>query len=232
MIPSIRTMLRTKEGRSHLLWLSEHYCKHGHPYLKHPNCYVKEYPDGVIKERIGFLDIEASNLKGDYGIMFCCCIACSDSDHIYESVVTGRQLKKYLDRKVVENCLRDIDRFDRIVTWYGGDGHFDIPFIRTRALDLGLDTKVLQYKHLWQTDGYNISRRKLAMSSNRLKSVSKVVIGKSQKTELERKYWIQAWQGDKKALNYILEHCRYDVKDLKKVYEKLCKFAPVGKTSI
>ena len=52
--------------KQELVWLATHRCRHRHLYIEHYNCYLKEHPD---REKIGFLDIESSNLDGDYGIM-------------------------------------------------------------------------------------------------------------------------------------------------------------------
>lgn len=55
--------------KQQLVWMANHTCKkHRHKYLEHYQCYVNECQ---VKERVGFLDIEASNLDADFGIMLC-----------------------------------------------------------------------------------------------------------------------------------------------------------------
>lgn len=230
--PRMRTLVKDKEHRDWAIWLEEHYCKHGHPYLIHFGCYEAEHPEGPIKERVGYLDIESSNLKADYGIVFCYCIKDSNSKKIYETCLTANQLRKYEDWWVVKCCIRDMKLFDRIVTWYGSDYRFDVPFLRTRALDLGLVDEFPAHKQIWQTDGYSIAKKKFCFSSNRLVNVTKVALKESRKTRIERKYWIPAMRGNKDALAYILQHCRNDVLDLEGVFNKISRFAPKSKTSI
>ncbi|KKL84703.1 hypothetical protein LCGC14_1962040, partial [marine sediment metagenome] len=65
------------------VWLANHKCKHRHNYIEHYNCYITENPD---MERIGFLDIECSNLKADYGIILSYCIKKHGEDTIYSDV--------------------------------------------------------------------------------------------------------------------------------------------------
>ena len=48
-----------------IVWLAKHKCKHGHTYLEHYNCYLKEMPDGRIQEKVGFLDIETTGLDAE-----------------------------------------------------------------------------------------------------------------------------------------------------------------------
>jgi len=223
MRPQVRNL-----SKKELVWLDEHFCKHGQRYLAHYNCYLREQARPEITERIGYLDIEASNLKSDFGIVYCYCIKDGDSSAIYRDWVSPREFRTCLDKDVIRNCIRDMNRFDRICTWYGS--RFDLPFIRSRAIAHGLTFPLP--KTLWQTDGWLISRNKLALSSNRLKAVAKFVLGKTQKTEIENIYWLRALQGNSKAMAYIVDHCEKDVLDLERVYRVIGQYSPKAKTSI
>lgn len=174
------------------------------------------------------MDIEASNLDANFGIIICYCIKDSQSNKIYEDYLTQDDVKNHLDKRLVASCIHDMLRFDRIVGHYSS--RFDIPFIRNRALMLGIDFP--GYGELKQADTWRIARSKLKLNSNRLKTVADSILGKTQKTEIKYIYWIQALQGNKKAINYILDHCRKDVLDLEKVYYKLEKFVKLTNLSI
>lgn len=233
--PRLRTLFYGKtqaekaEVIKHLIWLEEHTCiRHNVAYCHHPNCYEREYPNTEHTENIGFLDIEATNLKADFGVMICYCIKPARRDKIIQRCVKPSELKKSLDREVVAHLIQKLPYFDRIITHYGS--RFDIPFIRSRALNLGLDFPA--YKSNWQTDTWRIARQKLCISSNRLANIAKLLGVKEQKTPITSEHWLGALMGKKASLKYILEHCQKDVLILEEVYNKIWPFAPRSKTSI
>lgn len=183
------------------------------------------------EERIGFFDIETSNLNADYGLMFCYCIKDSLSNKIYETVITKKQLSTCLDRQVVTQCIDDIQKFDRLVTFYGA--RFDVPFLRARALYHGIQFP--KFGSLFHTDCYDIVKRKVKLSSRRLENCCNVLLAKrggSHKTRLDPVYWLKALMGDKKSLEYIVHHCRADVADLEVLYNEVKRFVRCTKTSI
>jgi len=218
-------MKTMKIKKPNIEWLESHRCEHRHTYLEHYNCFLKKGG----KERIGFLDIEATNLDANWGIMLSYCIKDSESKKIYEDVITKKDINsKNEDKRIVENCIEDMMRFDRIVTWYGA--RFDIPYIRTRALIL--DIIFPQFGSQFHKDAWFISRAKLKLNSNRLETVARSILGKTQKTHLDPKYWRWAIRGDKKSLDYILDHNRKDVLDLEKIWNKIYGFQKINNTSI
>lgn len=215
-----------KLKKEELVWLANHKCKkHGHDFLSHYMCYLRENPD---KERIGHFDIEASNLDADYGIMLSYCILDDKTDKIYKGVITKKDLEKNLDKRLVQQCINDLLKFD-IITGFYSTG-FDFPFIRTRALIHNI--KFPEYMSLKHKDVYYIAKSKLKLSSNRLENVSRVLFGESVKTRIDSKNWIGALRGDKKCLDYILDHNEKDVKELKRVYWKLINYTKETNKSI
>jgi uncharacterized protein YprB with RNaseH-like and TPR domain len=207
-----------KLKKKEIVWLGKHRCKHGHTYLEHYQCYEKDY---LPNERVGFLDIEASNLNANFGIMFCYCIKVQGEDTILERLITKEELDRNLDKQVVKQCIEDINSFDRLVTFYGK--RFDLPFIRTRAVYWGLPFP--EYGKLFHDDIYFIMRYKFKLHSNRLENSCRSLLGKTDKTFLDPIAWIKALQGDKKSLNYILHHCHADVTDLEKLYNKIIGYS-------
>lgn len=169
--------------------------------------------------KIGFLDIETSNLDADFGIMLCYTIKELDGPTI-GARITKYDLRHGLDKKVVTNIIKDMMKFDLLVTFYGTK--FDIPFIRTRALNLRL--KFPEFGTIQHKDMYFAARSKLRLSSNRLINVGRIILGKSTKTRIDSRHWIKALQGDARAINYIYDHCKRDTADLEKVYKKLLPF--------
>jgi uncharacterized protein YprB with RNaseH-like and TPR domain len=211
--------------KAELVWMASNRCKHRHLYICHPNCYEEENPS---RRREGYLDIETSNLKADYGICYCYSIKVRGKDKFYERVITKQELRTCLDKKVVQQFIDDLRKFDKTYGYYSSG--FDLKFMRTRALYHGLVFPA--YGEGYHKDLYFTAKGKLATSSKKLKVVAKTVLGNTQKTELEPRYWITAMSGDKKALDYIAEHCRYDVIDLELIHNKLEPFYKESDTSI
>lgn len=200
-------------------------CEHGEPGISHWNCYLRAHK---YDERLAFFDIETSNLHATFGIMLSYAIKAKDEDTIYSRVINKRELKTCLDQNVVKQCILDLQKFDRIITFYGT--RFDIPFLRTRALSLGLEFP--EYGQLYHKDIYFIARNKLRLHSNRLDAVCNALFGNTTKTRIEPKFWIQALMGDESALQYILEHNKQDVIELERVYNALINFNTATNTSI
>ncbi len=212
--------------KTDIIKLAKWYCEHGETGLSHYNCYLRSKPQ---EENVGFLDLECSNLHANWGIILSYSIKTKGKDKIYSRVITEEDLKTCLDKKVVKNCVEDIQRFDRIVTFYGTK--FDLPFLRTRALICGL-TDFPEFGKLFHKDMYYVARNKLRLHSNRLDVVCQALFGSTSKTRIEPKFWTQALMGNKKALAYILEHNQQDVIELERVYNALIGFTQVNDTSI
>ena len=207
-------------------WLASNFCKaHGKPFLAHWNCFLKENPE---QERIGFFDIEASNLKANFGIILSWCILDDKTGKIYEDCVTKKDLPDILDEKVVRSCVETLKSFDKIVTFFGT--RFDLPFIRTRAAYFGIPFP--EYSQLRHKDAYYIIKSKFCLHSNRMENACRVLIGKTEKTPITPNYWIRALMGDKESLDYILEHNRGDVRDLQRLYHAVIPTVARRDTSI
>lgn len=204
--------------KDEIIWLAAHRCRHHHTYLEHFSCYIDENPD---KGKIGFLDIETSNLAANFGIMYCYCIYDPYDKVIYERVILDEEIKsKSMDKNVVKQCIEDLSKFDKVITYYGT--RFDLPFIRSRAIYHGLDFP--SYGEILHTDLYFLVRNKFKLNSNRLATACEFLLGKSNKTKIDFNSWIRAMGGDKESLDYIIKHCRYDVLDLEMLYNKIIPY--------
>ena len=220
-----------KMKKAELLWMCSHKCQsHSVRYIEHPNCYDREHPD---QTRIGIVDIEASNLKADFGVVICYAILELRTDTMISRIVTKKELfdrKHEPDYGVMRSFCEDVRKFDRLIGFYSSDGKFDIPFLRSRAVSQ--DLCFPGYGEVAMEDVWPIIKYKFALSSNRLANASRFLVGESTKTNWFAKYWIRAIQGDKDALVYIQDHCERDVKDLKSLYLKVSKFKRQANTSI
>lgn len=211
--------------KAEMVWLGTHKCRHGHTYLEHYACYLQEHPE--VKERIGFLDIETTNLQANFGIMLSYCIKIDQKDEIWSGVINKKDIEKYppdqTDRRIIKDLINDLGKLDRVVTHYGRK--FDLPFIRTRALMM--DIPFLNFGSLANDDTWLMARGKMRLNSNRLETVERALFGETHKNHIEYKHWIAGARGNKKSLDYILDHNKRDVISLERVWYKLRDF--VGK---
>jgi uncharacterized protein YprB with RNaseH-like and TPR domain len=198
-------------------YLYSHRCDHRHRYSTHFNCFLKE---NGISERIGFIDIETSNLKANFGVMLCWCIG-DEKGKIYEDYMTHKDVASGKeDTRITENCIATMLKFDRLVGHYST--YFDIPFIRTRALIQGL--KFPPIGSIYHTDVWKMARSKLCLHSNRQDVVAESLQGKTVKTRISHPAWREAMMGNEKAAQLVLDHCRKDIVDLKKNFDALLPF--------
>ena len=202
--------------KAEIVWLANHYCKHRHSYLSHYQCYLDENPLGG---NAGYFDIETSNLNANFGMMFGYCIL-DDAGEIHESWITKKDMASDFDKRVVRDCINDLRKFDKVITFYGTK--FDLPYVRTRAEYWGLDFP--GYGEFVHEDVYYIIRHKFKLSSNRLESACRMILGETEKTHIDPDMWMKALRCDKEAIDYIQHHCQGDVRDLKRLYDRVIKY--------
>lgn len=171
-----------------------------------------------IVEKVGFLDIETTNLAPDIGFILSYCIQDINGNTI------GRTLKpsefkgrnKVLDKNLIKECIRDMKKFDRIVGHY--NTFFDIPFIRTRAHIWGLQDSFPKPREIFISDTYLIAKRKFKFHSRKLIAIAKAFNIPAKGHPLDGKEWIGALTGDKWALDYVWKHNTEDVTTTRLVY--------------
>lgn len=209
--------------KDEIIYLASHTCKaHRHSYLQHYNCYSKEQPD---RERTAIIDIETSNLKADYGIILTWCIKPLGSDKIAFDQISVDDIKKGRngdeDRRVTGSLISEMSNYDKLIGYYSK--RFDLPFIRTRALNMEVDFPFFgTIKHV---DVYDIIRNRFNLSRKTQENACRNLLGETEKNHVDGKLWRDAARGDKKALGYVLEHNKRDVRDLEKLYLKVRDYA-------
>lgn len=210
--------------KDELVWLASHRCrKHRHSYLTHYQCYLAEHPD---HRRIAFFDVESTHLKGNFGLLLSYCLLDDATEQVHSGLITRTDLlnPKMRDRRIMARLIDDLSRYDMIVTYYGT--RFDIPFVRTRAMVHGLTFP--HYGMLKHKDLYYTVRYRFSLHSNRLDVACRTLVGESSKTTLLPDIWQAAAYGDRKALQYILEHNIEDVKDTRRLYYRVLEYAYPG----
>ena len=217
--------------KDQILWLAKHKCKHNHSYLEHENCYYKEVNKDM--ERIGFIDIECSNLNADYGILLTYCIKDSNSKKIYFDKLNIGDVKRgghdaTEDKRLIQNLMKDMLKFDKLVGHYSS--RFDLQYIRTRAIMCKL--KFPEFGTIFQADTWNILKHKFKLSRNSLESGTRNLLGVTRKNHLSLILTNRALRGDPWALNQILTHNKYDVLDTEDLYKIIEPYMRKTKTSI
>jgi len=172
------------------------------------------------EDRIGYLDIEASQLKADFGIVYSWVIKKQGENKYLSSIIKREEiLNGTLDKRVCQELVKALKEFTLIYSFYGT--FFDIPFLRTRCLMNKVE--FIPRGEIEHRDVYFLARRCLRLHSNRLESVCDALDIKG-KTRLEGRYWILANSGNVEALKYIFEHNIADTQILEKVHEVLAQF--------
>lgn len=173
--------------------------------------------------RVGYLDIETSHLKANFGFIICWYIKHAGVEKYEHSCVTKKELFALKrDKRVLSELFDALDSFDVLYTHYGR--RFDVPFIKTRALILGMEFRIHKPLEKYLFDTWEIARRQCAFNSNRLATLAETFKLETQKTRLVPTAWNDAMFGDKAALKYVDDHCKADVKVLELVHQKI---APV-----
>jgi len=217
--------------KAEIVWLGTHRCKCEHTYLEHYNCYVKENPQ---HQSVGFLDIEASNLKAPFGIVYTYCIKELDGVLLKRAVTLKELYEEKYDKELLKQFIKDTERFGRLVVHYGTDYKFDLPFLRTRAVKWNLPFP--EYKFTYASDTWSIAKSKFCFHSNRLETICQFFGISCKKHKLNPNVWIKMFTGNPKlmqqALNYIMKHNIEDVMSLEALWKKINKYANISKTSI
>jgi uncharacterized protein YprB with RNaseH-like and TPR domain len=197
--------------KDELIKMARTRCVHHHTLLEHPQCYEK------APEHLGFLDIESSNLNADFGIMLSYAIKELDGK-TFGRVITKEELaSRTNDKKLVNECIKDMKKFDRLVTYYGTG--FDLPFIRTRSLLWKLPFPI--HREIKHTDVFYWAKSKLCLHRKRLQVVCDFLGIPSKMHPMEPNQWTAALTGSKWALNYIWIHNKEDVVALEAAYKRL-----------
>lgn len=205
-------------------------CVHGHNGLDHPACFFNKNGGEV---RIGFADIEASNLAATFGIAYTYCIKELDGKIIERAISLDDLYNAEYDKNLIAHFIDDCSKFTHLIWHYGTDRRFDMPFLRTRAVKWGLPFP--KHKCLFVGDTYPILKNKFKLHSNRLETACDFFGIPSKGHKLNPDIWLYMITGNrklmKKAIDYILVHNREDVESLEKLWKKISKFTPLGKHS-
>lgn len=217
--------------KDEIMWLVQNRCqKHRHRYISHFNCFLAEHH---VEERIGYLDIEASNLKANFGIVLTWAIKDGLSDYIYYDHLTNKDVTKFPaseDKRILETCVDTMREFDRIVTHYGGDFQYDLPYLRTRCIMMGV--KFPKHGDIFHADTFAIAKKKLSLSSRRQDIIAEALFKDTIKSRIDSAAWRGAVRGDTKCIKEVLDHNFRDAIELEKNFLAIKPYIKLTKKSI
>lgn len=168
-------------------------------------------------------DIESGpSLNADFGVILC--IGYMWLGEKRPKVVTMQDFAQKTpidDKPLVKWFLENVwNEADIAVGWYSS-GH-DEPFLRTRAIKHGLPAP----KDVTTLDLWAKFRKRFKLRSNRLATVAEF-LGLEEKTPVKEDAWLAVLYGSKKAMRYIVDHCRRDVEVLREAYERIKSYVKV-----
>lgn len=206
-------------------------CVHSHNGLSHPKCFEQK---NMIGERVGFLDIEASNLNAPFGIIYTYCIK-ELGGKLYSRAVTVEELhNSQYDKPLIKQFIKDATNFERLIVHFGSDRKFDIPMLRSRAELWKLPFP--EYKFCYVSDSWAILKNKFKLHSNRLEAACDFFDIPSKQHKLKPKIWLMMITGNRqlmqKAIDYIMKHNVEDVISLEKLWKRIYKYTKLSNTSI
>jgi uncharacterized protein YprB with RNaseH-like and TPR domain len=189
---------------------------------------TRNEPHWTEAENLAFFDLETSHLKANIGILLSWAFKLRGGGVVYDVITKKDIMSGVMDRRIVKSFMAAIKPLDVLIGYYSTK--FDVPFIRTRALMLGIPFPAFgqQFHH----DVYYSAKWKLDLHSNRLDAVSHALGCKNEKTPLDISIWQKAQYGDPKCLAYIVEHNKADVRVLEEVFEKLMPFIQMKRKSL
>ena len=178
--------------------------------------------------RIGFLDIETSNLKANAGEMLSWAIKVRGEDQPQYGLITQKEmLSGMYDYRILLGCIEELVKLDAVVTFFGS--RFDIPFLRTRCMSW--DLPFPEYGTIWHWDLFYAARKKVLLHRKSLDALTSF-IGVPGKTHLDMEIWWHARHGHRPSLEYVMEHNIADVLILEDAFTALEPYSKWTRTSI
>lgn len=167
--------------------------------------------------RITVFDLETTNLNADFGFIICGSYMHLDEGKVHTVKISdspGFNKDCTNDKWVVRELAKALQDSHILVAHYGAK--FDVPYLNARLLAHGYDPlPPIPLVDTWRT-----ARYQLKIHRNSLQSLTEF-FGYENKTRLSGPMWIKAMAGNRRAINYVVEHCEVDVRVLARVYRKL-----------
>lgn len=162
-----------------------------------------------IAERAGavaFVDIEASNLKADFGTVVVVSIKPYKGEPVTFTARPGR------DKGLLKKVVKELEKYQVIVTFYGK--LFDVPFLNSRLIRHGLPP--LDKKH--HIDMYFVVRWSTALSRRNQAHLLEWLTTPEKKMSVSPNVWAEMSVNPNEKLAVLKERCESDVAGLEALY--------------
>ena len=126
-------------------------------------------------------------------------------------------LMKLDDRELVKAAHAVLSQAAVTITFNGAN--FDLPYLATKAMRLGLKPLPPQRG----IDLYQVARHKMRLSRKSLANISKYLKLVNQKTPLDWDLWDRAGEGNVAAHRFIKRHGAADVRVTQELYERFLR---------
>lgn len=172
--------------------------------------------------RIVFFDTESTDLKGMMARILCASFVGLDGKPYTLRLDDKRYRgKSQIDDSKLCLAIRDeLEQANLIVGW--NSKLHDIPLLNAKLAKAGLRRFIPQNFHL--DCMYYAGGCSMKIGSRKLDNVARFFKLPEQKTPLDWDIWQHAGMGEKKALNYVVEHCEADVLVLREAYHYLLPY--------
>jgi DNA polymerase elongation subunit (family B) len=159
---------------------------------------------------LAFVDIEASNLKGDFGTVVVVSIKPYKKKPITFSAGPGR------DRKLLLQVRNELHKYQLWVTFYGK--MFDIPFLQSRLLVNQLEP--LEKRH--HIDMYWVIKGRTVLSRRNQAHLLSWLGTPEEKMSVSPGIWANMAVNTPEKLEILRKRCESDVAGLEAMYDR-CK---------
>jgi uncharacterized protein YprB with RNaseH-like and TPR domain len=146
--------------------------------------------------------------------MLCWSLKPLGKPELYDCVTKEEQVSCKFAARIVASLLKALEAVDVVITYFGTG--FDGPYFKTRCLMLGLTPPLTG--DLYHFDVYYAVRGRLKLHRSSLDAAC-AAFGIKGKSHLDLQVWNKARVGDKRALAYVLEHNRQDVRILERLFK-------------
>lgn len=193
--------------------------KHGRFLPNKTQWYLGEKSKNV-PYKVGYFDLEFSDLKSNFGYITCWSIKTRDSKEIHTDIITKREIfDGTMDRRLVRNFCETMLEYDLLVGYYSSCA--DVPYIRGKAMHYRFPFP--KYKQMSHLDIYFSVRGKVATHSKSLKTICQY-LGIKGKVDLTPAEWLGAKLGDPDALEKLKLRNIHDCTMLERLHKRFEPF--------
>lgn len=171
--------------------------------------------------KTAIFDLETFSLYADTGILLCAAVKEFDSSEEPEVIRADQfstwETRRSDTRQTVRATMKALEKYDMFVAHNGQ--FFDKTMLTSWALQMGMKPWLRFSKFI---DPVMLARRHMRLSRRSLGNLLQFLGIKEEKTSILWKFWMRAaLDGDRRSMNYIVEHCVIDILALEKAYAKV-----------